>query len=171
MSVRRDPEQDPSTEELPDPDDLPSGSNWLALLRGYAVAVAADAAVSIPWAALAPRWRPQHVVTFLSWLLLAYNIAVGYLGGRSAARAGLSHEDGSGHWNLALAVSLTSVVVELASRRFLGVHSTEALPSHGAMLLQLLAIAALVRFGVAMGTWAQALREGRVTEEDEASAD
>jgi hypothetical protein len=107
---------------------------------------------------------------------------VGYVGGRVAARAGISHEDSRSQWTMASVVSGASIVTGVLMVRLqLALHLVRVQPeaaqqstehaSIAPVLFWLAAMLLLIRFGYAMGTYAQAKRDGRVQDEDEASAE
>lgn len=151
------------------------------ILRGVALALACGTLFTVPWNLLAPVLRPQNVVNAVGILLLGENMLAGYVGGRAATRAGLSHEDGRAQWSMAWTVAVLSYVIENVVQQVqFAAHPArvEAVASHSVpfgLLVHLVfftAVVLLVRFGFAMGTYAQAKREGRVhDDEDEASAD
>jgi hypothetical protein len=110
-------------------------------------------------------------------------MVVGYVGGRVAGRAGLSHDDSRSQWTMASVVSGISIIIGAALEKLRHVLHLVRPPVQGApsanpdsamlaeFLLTLVMMLLLIRFGFAMGTYSQAKREGRVQDEDEASAE
>ena len=174
-----------SSSEFDDDDDRHRPSRG-QLVRGIAAAVACDAAISLPIAMLMPLVRPQNVAEAIGKLLLGLNMLVGYVGGRVAAKAGLSHEDSRSQWTMASVVSGVSIMMAEAIERLrVALHlvhvqsaavatAQTTTPDRLALASFVLIVASmllLIRFGYAMGTYAQAKREGRVHDEDEASVE
>jgi hypothetical protein len=140
-----------------------------------------DAVVSAPTALALPLVRPDNIAEAIAELLLSLNMLVGYVGGRVAARAGLSHEDSRSQWTMASVVSGVSIIIAVALEKLRHVLHLVHAPVQGTpnanpdsallarFLLHLVMMLLLIRFGYAMGTYSQAKREGRVQDEDEAS--
>lgn len=159
------------------PFDRPSYSRRGQIVRGIAAALACEAAVRVPWQLVRPLIRPDNIAAAVASLMLSTHMLVGYAGGRAAARAGLAHDDSRAQWIMAWIVTLLSYSIELAVQI---VHPAVPRQEHPRPMPEAIAIAIgvaltvtalLVRFGFAMGTWAQARREGKVTDEDEAGVD
>lgn len=154
-----------------------------SLFQGIVAAAFIDAIVSVPPTFVLPLVRPANIADAIGELLLALNMFVGYVGGRVAARAGLSHEDSRSQWTMASVVSGISIIVGAALEKLrLVLHvvrvPTQVTPSSNPssemlarLVLHLVMMLLLIRFGFAMGTYSQAKREGRVQDEDEASAE
>lgn len=154
-----------------------------SLFHGIVAAALVDTLVSAPVVLALPLVRPDNVAAAIGKLLLAVNMFVGYVGGRVAARAGLSHEDSRSQWTMASVVSGISIVIGAALeklRHVLHLVRAPVQPTPSAnpdsailaeFLLMLVMMLLLIRFGFAMGTYSQAKREGRVQDEDEASAE
>lgn len=146
----------------------PQSSPGSQLVRGVIVASLCDAVVTVPWALLRRLIKPESIAHSIGILLLATNMLSGYVGGRVAARAGLAHDDARAQWLMAWLVTLGSAMVEALVFRLRPVPTPPNAAAPGA-LEQLVAIAGavfLVRFGFAMGTWAQARLEGRVRDDE-----
>ncbi len=153
------------------------------LFYGIAGAFLIDTAFSAPAAFVMPLVRPENVALAVGKLLLAVNLLVGYVGGRLAARAGLSHEDSRSQWTMASVVTGLSVMVEsLLYKLRVAMHLVHAAPADAqnaaadratlvVFAFWITVVMLLVRFGFAMGTYSQAKRDGRVREEDEASVE
>jgi hypothetical protein len=152
------------------------------LMRGVVAAAACAAACNVPWAFLRGLIRPDNVASALGSLLLSVNMLAGYVGGRAAARAGLAHDDGRAQWSMAWTVAVLSLLVGLGAQQVrFAVHPpridpaavAQRVPSASALLFFAFftVTVLLIRFGFAMGTYAQAKREGRPVDEDEANAD
>jgi hypothetical protein len=181
MTSRRDddtPRTPNDDAHAPDAAVRPPASHLGQLFRGVAAAAACDAAVTVPWLLIRPAVRPANIAAAIESLLLGVNMLVGYVGGRAAARAGLAHDDARAQWTMAWIVTGLSVLVEIVVHRvrpLAHVARPATQPAPASILLALcvsLAVSVLlVRFGFAMGTWAQARREGRVSEEDEAGVE
>jgi hypothetical protein len=152
------------------------------LIRGIAAAALVDTFISVPLGILIPLVRPDNVAAAIGNLLFGLNMLVGYVGGRVAVRAGISHEDSGSQWTMAAAVAGVSVLTERMIERLrmllhlVHVEPTTAQAANertvvGAFFFWLVAMMLLIRFGFAMGTYSQAKREGRVQDEDEASVE
>lgn len=154
-----------------------------SLFHGIVAAALVDALVTAPASFVLPLVRPANIADAIGELWLAMNMVVGYVGGRVAARAGLSHEDSRSQWTMASVVSGISIIVFAALEKVrivLHLVRVPAQPTPSAnpssellarFLLHLVMMLLLIRFGFAMGTYSQAKREGRVQDEDEASAE
>lgn len=144
-------------------------SSSVPYAKGVAAAVLVDAAFTVPWTLFHKHIHPTNVATAVGIMLLSANVLVGYAGGRVGGRAGLAHDDARSHWLMAWLVTLCSQLVELAVLRLHPPSAPAAAPSGNALagLVLLAGVVFLVRFGFAMGTWAQALRDGRVSPDDE----
>lgn len=166
-----------------DSGDRPLVSHRGQILRGVAAATACAAALNVPWALLRGFIRPENVAEAVGSLLLSVNMLAGYAGGRACARAGLAHDDSRSQWTMAWTVSVLSLVIGIATQQLrwaihpprvevvaAAVRHPSAAPATMFFVL-FTATVLLVRFGFAMGTYAQAKREGRAVDEDEASAD
>lgn len=179
MGTQRDDDPYATDEEG---NDTASGDRAMALhrvrlARGIVIALACDAVFRVPWTLVRGSIRAENVVAAITTLLLAAHMLVGYVGGRAAGRAGLPHDDGRAQWAMAAAVAVLARVTELGViRAGISLHLAERAGhvlrgSPVVFLLEFVVAVLLVRFGLAMGTWSQARREGRVEEEDEASVD
>lgn len=144
-------------------------SSSVPYAKGVAAAVLVDALFTVPWTLFHKHIRPANIETAVGIMLLSANVLVGYAGGRVGGRAGLAHDDARSHWLMAWLVTLCSQLVELAVLRLRPPGAPPAAPSGNALagLVVLAGVVFLVRFGFAMGTWAQAVREGRASPGDE----
>jgi hypothetical protein len=172
----------PDDDRVPDGDrldDLPGrrGASFRGqFVRSVLAASACAAVFKVSTLLLVPLLRPSGVAGAVSSLLLSVNMFVGYVGGRVAARAGLPYDDPRSPWFMAATVAMVGRIVELLVFRVRGaLPIAHALPVPGPSdaapaphIVGFVIALLLIRFGYAMGMHAQARREGRVSDEDEA---
>jgi hypothetical protein len=162
----------------------PAASHRGQVLRGIVAALACDTLFNVPKVLLLPHIRAANLRAAIGNLLLGVLMLVGYVGGRAAARAGLSHDDARSQWSMAWTVSVLSTLIAHAAvvARHAVVGAAHPAPTgtpaggaSGSLLgffIQFTLVVLLVRFGFAMGTFAQAKRDGRAEDDkDEAGAD
>lgn len=165
----RESEPDVASEPAPErrPPRFPQFTQFARLTASVSLAVACESAVQLPWFFLRSRMHAEHIAAAIGTMLLSGRILSGYVGGRVAARAGVSHDDDRMHWALAWAVTATFIAVASVVAQWLPER-----PSHddGALfiglVLHIVVVTALVRFGFAIGTWVQAFRDGRVRDDE-----
>ncbi|MDP3275277.1 MAG: hypothetical protein Q8Q09_08800 [Deltaproteobacteria bacterium] len=140
------------------------------------VAAAMDTVCMIAGQLLRAGVRHPGVAASVIYVVLASKIGSGYVGGRVAGRRGVCHDDGSALWTVAWAVTALSMMAVLIFERYVpfaqGAHGVGPQwpgPAPGLRLMQFvleaLVMAAFVRLGLAVGSWVQAAREGRATDE------
>ncbi len=152
--------------------------------RGVGVAIGVDTLVNVPSVLFLPLLRPQNLASALGTLLLGVNVVIGYVGGRAAGRAGTAHDDDRAQWNMAWTVTLLSTVIAYATARAAlhwpriaaALHAATRASGAGTggavwLGVRIAFVLLLVRFGFAIGTFAQARRDGLGFGDDEAGAE
>jgi hypothetical protein len=151
----------------------------VALVRGGGAAWAADVALSLVGELARVRW--DRFAPSIVYFVLASKLLSGYVGGRVASRAGVSHEDRSARRTMALGVTAFTLLGLTAARRVVPALVTAADrrlqwpgPPPGVRLLgfvlEVALLAWLLGLGFGMGAWTQARQDHKLTDE-ERSAD
>ncbi len=172
----------PDDERFEDEHGEPPMAPIDAILRGGAAALALDLAFSVGAQFARPAIRHAGAREAIVFVVLASKLISGYVGGRVANRAGVSHDDPSAMRTMALGVTaLTLAALTVVDRVAPWVRLSLERgpqwpgPTPGVRLVQyaieVMILAWLVGFGFEMGTWAQARRDDKVQDEEPSADD
>lgn len=153
-----------------------------AVLRGGAAALALDLLFSLGAVFARPLIAHPGARESLVYGVLLSKLFSGYVGGRAASRAGVSHDDQSALRTMSLGVTaITLAALAVVERLVPWVRlSLERGPQWPGpppgvrfvqFVLEVTIITWLVGFGFEMGTWAQARRDDKVRDEEPSADD